>query len=108
MTLSIAAIALLLALGAEKRSSYAPVDQPPDPKQVIQKMKAAKAGIQDRQAALLKERYDLANTAAKGVTMERYSFFQQDPRGVWKSPDGAQVAWFRDPDMNLLSVVQHP
>lgn len=46
--------------------------------------------------------------AAKGVTMERYSFFQQDPRGVWKSPDGAQVAWFRDPDMNLLSVVQHP
>jgi len=45
---------------------------------------------------------------ARGVTMERYTFFQQDARGVWKSPDGAQVAWFRDPDMNLLSVVQHP
>jgi catechol 2,3-dioxygenase-like lactoylglutathione lyase family enzyme len=45
---------------------------------------------------------------AKGVVMERYSFFQQDARGVWASPDGAKVAWFRDPDMNLLSVVQHP
>lgn len=44
---------------------------------------------------------------AKGVAMERYTFFQQDARGVWKAPDGTQVAWFRDPDMNLLSVVQH-
>jgi catechol 2,3-dioxygenase-like lactoylglutathione lyase family enzyme len=44
----------------------------------------------------------------KGVKMERYSFFQQDARGVWTAPDGAKVAWFRDPDMNLLSVVQHP
>jgi catechol 2,3-dioxygenase-like lactoylglutathione lyase family enzyme len=44
---------------------------------------------------------------AKGVKFERFSFFQQDARGVWKAPDGAQVAWFRDPDMNMLSVVQH-
>lgn len=44
--------------------------------------------------------------AAKGVKFERFGFFQQDARGVWKAPDGAQVAWFRDPDMNMLSVVQ--
>jgi catechol 2,3-dioxygenase-like lactoylglutathione lyase family enzyme len=45
---------------------------------------------------------------AKGVMMERYSFLQQDARGVWTSPDGgAKVAWFKDPDFNVLSFVQH-
>lgn len=45
---------------------------------------------------------------AKGVVMERYSFLQQDARGVWESPDGgAKVAWFKDPDFNVLSFVQH-
>jgi catechol 2,3-dioxygenase-like lactoylglutathione lyase family enzyme len=46
--------------------------------------------------------------AAKGVRMERYTFLQQDEDGVWTSPDGAKVAWFRDPDLNLLGVSQHP
>src|SRR6476659_9302194 len=27
-------------------------------------------------------------------------------RGVWRSPGGARVAWFRDPDGNVLSVTQ--
>ncbi|MEJ0060077.1 MAG: VOC family protein [Terricaulis sp.] len=44
--------------------------------------------------------------AAKGVVMERYSFFQQDADGIWSAPDGTKVAWFRDPDANLLSIVQ--
>ena len=43
----------------------------------------------------------------KGVKMERFGFFQQDERGIWAAPDGTKVAWFRDPDMNMLSVVQH-
>jgi len=41
---------------------------------------------------------------AKGVKFERYGFLQQDELGVWTSPDGAKVAWFRDPDLNLLSL----
>lgn len=45
--------------------------------------------------------------AAKGVTFARYSFFVQDAKGVWSAPDGTKVAWFHDPDLNLLSVVQH-
>ena len=44
---------------------------------------------------------------AKGVVFQRYGFFIQDAKGVWSAPDGAKVAWFHDPDMNLLSVVQH-
>ena len=46
--------------------------------------------------------------AAKGVTMQRYPIFQQDARGIWTAPDGTKVAWFHDPDLNLLSVVHHP
>lgn len=42
-----------------------------------------------------------------GVAMERYSFLQHDERGLWTGPDGTKVAWFRDPDGNLLSLVQH-
>jgi catechol 2,3-dioxygenase-like lactoylglutathione lyase family enzyme len=54
---------------------------------------------------------DIAKTvdglAAKGVSFMRYGFFVQDERGVWTAPDGTKVAWFHDPDLNLLSVVQH-
>jgi catechol 2,3-dioxygenase-like lactoylglutathione lyase family enzyme len=45
---------------------------------------------------------------AKGVTMARFPIFQQDARGIWTAPGGAKVAWFHDPDLNLLSVVQNP
>lgn len=44
---------------------------------------------------------------AKGVVFQRYGFFVQDARGIWAAPDGTKVAWFLDPDLNLLSVVQH-
>lgn len=46
--------------------------------------------------------------AARGVGFERYPFFgdAQDARGVWTAPSGARVAWFKDPDGNLLSVQQ--
>jgi catechol 2,3-dioxygenase-like lactoylglutathione lyase family enzyme len=43
-----------------------------------------------------------------GVKFERYSFLSQDELGVWTAPDGtARVAWFKDPDGNVLSVSQH-
>lgn len=45
---------------------------------------------------------------ARGVTFERYPHFQQDARGVWAAPGGAQVAWFKDPDGNLLSLTALP
>ena len=44
--------------------------------------------------------------AAKGVMFARFGFFVQDARGIWSAPDGTKVAWFHDPDLNLLSVVQ--
>lgn len=35
-------------------------------------------------------------------------YLQSDTDGVWTSPDNAKVAWFRDPDGNLLSLVEAP
>jgi catechol 2,3-dioxygenase-like lactoylglutathione lyase family enzyme len=42
-----------------------------------------------------------------GVAPERYPWLEQDDMGVWLAPSGARVAWFRDPDGNLLSVAQY-
>lgn len=42
-----------------------------------------------------------------GVIFEIFGFFKQDELGIWTSPSGAQVAWFKDPDGNVLSVSQH-
>lgn len=43
---------------------------------------------------------------ARGVLFARFGFFVQDAKGIWTAPDGTKVAWFHDPDLNLLSVVQ--
>jgi catechol 2,3-dioxygenase-like lactoylglutathione lyase family enzyme len=42
-----------------------------------------------------------------GVRFERYQGMQQDELGVWSSPGGAGIAWFKDPDGNTLSISQH-
>ncbi len=44
----------------------------------------------------------------RGVKFERYGFMEQDEQGVWASPSGARIAWFKDPDGNTLSVTQFP
>ena len=42
--------------------------------------------------------------AASGVVFNRYPGMEQDDRGIWTSPSGARIAWFRDPDGNTLSL----
>ncbi len=44
----------------------------------------------------------------KGIRFERYDFIEQNELGVWTSPSGSKVAWFKDPDGNLLSLSEHP
>ncbi len=46
----------------------------------------------------------VAALAARGIVFERYSWMQQDAAGIWTAPDGARVAWFKDPDGNVLSL----
>ncbi len=43
----------------------------------------------------------------KGVRFERFAGMEQDPLGVWSSPSGAKIVWFKDPEGNLLSLTQH-
>jgi catechol 2,3-dioxygenase-like lactoylglutathione lyase family enzyme len=50
-----------------------------------------------RAVALLRER---------GVVFEHYPALNQDAAGVWTSPGGSGVAWFKDPDGNVLSLTQ--
>jgi catechol 2,3-dioxygenase-like lactoylglutathione lyase family enzyme len=42
----------------------------------------------------------------KGVSFQRYGFFEQDGLGIWSAPSGAKVAWFLDPDGNTLSLTE--
>ena len=43
---------------------------------------------------------------SRGVRFEIYPGLEQDSDGIWRTPAGAFVAWFKDPDGNTLSLVQ--
>jgi catechol 2,3-dioxygenase-like lactoylglutathione lyase family enzyme len=45
--------------------------------------------------------------SAAGIQFERYPGMEQDELGIWTSPSGSKVAWFKDPDGNTLSISQH-
>lgn len=44
---------------------------------------------------------------ARGVVFEKYPFIHDQELGIWTAPGGDKVAWFKDPDGNVLSVSQH-
>jgi catechol 2,3-dioxygenase-like lactoylglutathione lyase family enzyme len=48
-----------------------------------------------------------AELQSKGVHFEIFGFFKQDELGIWTAPTGDKVAWFKDPDGNILSVSEH-
>jgi catechol 2,3-dioxygenase-like lactoylglutathione lyase family enzyme len=44
---------------------------------------------------------------AAGVEFQRYPGLNDtDPLGIWTAPGGARIAWFRDPDGNVLSLTE--
>ena len=43
-----------------------------------------------------------------GIRFERYDHLKQDLQGIWTAPTGARVAWFKDPDGNILSISEYP
>ena len=51
----------------------------------------------------------IGELAPRGVHFEQFNlpFIKQDELGVWTPPNGDQVAWFKDPDGNVLSISQH-
>ena len=50
---------------------------------------------------------EIAELTARGIAFERLAHLSHDEHGVVAAPDGAKVAWFRDPDGNYISIVQY-
>ncbi len=50
---------------------------------------------------------EVEHLSKQGVAFERYAHLPQDEAGIWATPDGSKVAWFRDPDGNTLSLTEH-
>jgi catechol 2,3-dioxygenase-like lactoylglutathione lyase family enzyme len=44
--------------------------------------------------------------SSRGVAFERYPGMKQDEAGIWNTPSGAKVAWFKDPEGHTLSITE--
>jgi catechol 2,3-dioxygenase-like lactoylglutathione lyase family enzyme len=49
----------------------------------------------------------VAKLTARGLVFEQFGLPNQDEAGVWTAPTGDKVAWFKDPDGNILSLSEH-
>jgi len=49
----------------------------------------------------------MAALGSKGIVFEQYPWMPEGSDGVMTFPDGGRVAWFKDPDGNLLSLTQY-
>ena len=78
-------------------------------------MKRSLVGVKQRAPApytvLGWEVADIAATAQQmaeaGVKFEIFPGLEQDAAGIWTAPGGDKVAWFKDPDGNVLSISKH-
>ena len=51
--------------------------------------------------------HTVSELSAAGISFQRYSGLNDEsPHGIWTAPSGARIAWFKDPDGNVLSVTQ--
>lgn len=49
----------------------------------------------------------VAELSGRGIQFERFPGMQQDAHGIWTSPSQARIAWFKDPEGNVLSLTQY-
>ena len=71
----------------------------------VQELKPQPFTILGWRVADIQARVD--DLVAAGVKFERYPGINEaDPRGIWNSPGGARIAWFKDPDGNVLSLTE--
>jgi len=55
----------------------------------------------------------VTDLSKKGVMFEKYGFPGQDDDGIWTAPavdnatGGAKIAWFKDPEGNVLSLAEY-
>ena len=53
------------------------------------------------------EKVVVAGCRRKACSSNDIGFLKQDELGIWTAPTGDKVAWFKDPDGNVLSVSEH-
>jgi catechol 2,3-dioxygenase-like lactoylglutathione lyase family enzyme len=53
-------------------------------------------------------RVAMADLAGRGVHFGSYEGYPANEEGIWTAPTGAQIAWFEDPDGNVISLHQPP
>jgi len=70
----------------------------------VQELSPAKHTVLGWQVANI--RAEMEELMKRAVRFERFERLLQDELGVWQAPSGAQVAWFKDPDGNTLSLTQ--
>lgn len=44
----------------------------------------------------------------RGIVFSRYPGIEQDRYDAWTAPGGSRIAWFTDPDGNVLSLQEPP
>jgi catechol 2,3-dioxygenase-like lactoylglutathione lyase family enzyme len=49
---------------------------------------------------------EVQTLSKRGVQFARYEGMNQDENGIWTAPSNAKVAWFADPDGNVLSLTE--
>ena len=77
----------------------------------VLRIQKAKSFIPSSQTAVGWEVSDLVHQVQElirtGVPMVRRNGIEQDDLGIWTAPDGTMIAWFQDPDGNVLTVSEH-
>ena len=51
---------------------------------------------------------EVSKLSKRGVKFVRYEGMHQDENGIWTAPSKAKIAWFTDPDGNILSLTEIP
>jgi predicted enzyme related to lactoylglutathione lyase len=49
---------------------------------------------------------EVQTLSQRGVRFARYEGLDQDEKGIWTAPSKAKIAWFTDPDGNILSLTE--
>jgi catechol 2,3-dioxygenase-like lactoylglutathione lyase family enzyme len=50
----------------------------------------------------------MADLASRGVRFGSYPGYEQDGDGIWTAPNGNRIAWFEDPDGNIIALHELP
>ncbi len=72
--------------------------------QIVEKVRAQEFTVLGWSVADIRK--EVTDLGTRGVRFHRYEGMKQDDLGIWSSPAGARVAWFSDPDGNILSLTE--